>query len=345
MNENMNNNQIIETKEFKVLLNLLEKAEQIISIINLPDSSLEKYNTLKKMTFDILNINFVPLEKRKIESNEQAMINKDNKSNEILNILFMLNTQKLMLIQLILDFIKNNNSVIQGKNLNHFLGTLTDIYNISKESFNKKTEDEILYEINTETSKLSEMFTKIDKIFVNNFDSAKQIRINYENELNKLREKYDKDLDNLKMSLGKNSYRKQNYISPENIFNKSKFYVNQISKIIDEAYEKYKEYYPNEIYENNLNLSSSSIKNEDKLKLDFVEKVMNKFLEENHQLKRSHLEFNNCIDCHVQKNCCFNQKLNDICSFLPEIQKESDIFHNKFCELMNYIETNIEGNV
>ena len=183
MNENMNNNQIIETKEFKVLLNLLEKAEQIISIINLPDSSLEKYNTLKKMTFDILNINFVPLEKRKIESNEQAMINKDNKSNEILNILFMLNTQKLMLIQLILDFIKNNNSVIQGKNLNHFLGTLTDIYNISKESFNKKTEDEILYEINTETSKLSEMFTKIDKIFVDNFDSAKQIRINYENEL------------------------------------------------------------------------------------------------------------------------------------------------------------------
>ena len=345
MNENMNNNQIIETKEFKVLLNLLEKAEQIISIINLPDSSLEKYNILKKMTFDILNINFVPLEKRKIESNEQAMINKDNKSNEILNILFMLNTQKLMLIQLILDFIKNNNSVIQGKNLNNFLGTLTDIYNISKESFNKKTEDEILYEINTETSKLSEMFTKIDKIFVDNFDSAKQIRINYENELNKLREKYDKDLDNLKMSLGKNSYRKQNYISPENIFNKSKFYVNQISKIIDEAYEKYKEYYPNEIYENNLNLSSSSIKNEDKLKLDFVEKVMNKFLEENHQLKRSHLEFNNCIDCHVQKNCCFNQKLNDICSFLPEIQKESDIFHNKFCELMNYIETNIEGNV
>ena len=82
MNENMNNNQIIETKEFKVLLNLLEKAEQIISIINLPDSSLEKYNTLKKMTFDILNINFVPLEKRKIES--QAMINKDNNLEKLL---------------------------------------------------------------------------------------------------------------------------------------------------------------------------------------------------------------------------------------------------------------------
>ena len=345
MSENMNNNQIIETKEFKVLFNLLEKAEQIISIINLPNSSLEKYNTLKKMTCDILNINFVPLQKRKIEVNEEKNINKENNNNETLNLLYMLNTQKLMLIQLIVDFIKNNNSVSQRKNLNHFLGSLTEIYNLSKENFNKKTEEEILQEINIETNKLSEMFTNIDKIFVDNFDNDKQIRINYENELNKLREKYDKDLDNLKMSLGKNSYRKQNYISPENIFNKSKFYVNQISKLIDEAYEKYKEYYPNEIYENNLNISSSSIKNEDKLKLDFVEKVMNKFLEENHQLKRSHLEFNNCIDCHVQKNCCFNQKLNDICSFLPEIQKESDIFHNKFCELMNYIETNIEGNV
>ena len=57
MNEN---NPILETKEFKLLLNLLEKAEQIISIINLPESSISKYNTLKKMTFDMLNINFIP---------------------------------------------------------------------------------------------------------------------------------------------------------------------------------------------------------------------------------------------------------------------------------------------
>ena len=191
MSENMNNNQIIETKEFKVLFNLLEKAEQIISIINIPDSSLEKYNTLKKMTCDILNIDFIPLQKRKIDSNEQN-INKENNNNnnETLYLLYMLNTQKLMLIQLILDFIKNNNSVVQRKNLNHFLGSLTEIYNLSKETFNKKTEEEILHEINTETNKLSEMFTKIDKIFVDNFDNDKQIRINYENELNKLREKY-----------------------------------------------------------------------------------------------------------------------------------------------------------
>ena len=116
-----------------------------------------------------------------------------------------------------------------------------------------------------------------------------------------------------------------------------------MSRLIDEAYEKYKQCYSNKIYKNNLDYSS--INNEEKLKLDFVEKVMNTFFDENYILKRSNLEFDNCIDCQVQKNCCYNQKMNDICSFLPEIQKESDIFHNKFCELMNYIETNIEGNI
>ena len=156
MNEN---NPILETKEFKLLLNLLEKAEQIISIINLPDSSISKYNTLKKMTFEMLNINFIPLQKRKLEGNLE------NK-NETLNILHMLNAQKIILIELLLDFIMNNNSVVQKKNLNHFLGSLTEIYNLSKEPFDKKTEDEIFYEVNSETNKLSETFTRIDKIFV-----------------------------------------------------------------------------------------------------------------------------------------------------------------------------------
>ena len=104
---------ISETKEFKLLLNLLDKIEQIISIINLPDSSILKYNELKKMTFDMLNINFTPLQKRKLERNREN-------NNETLNILHMLNAQKIILIELLLDFIMNNNSVVQKKNLNHF---------------------------------------------------------------------------------------------------------------------------------------------------------------------------------------------------------------------------------
>ena len=330
MNEN---NPILETKEFKLLLNLLEKTEQIISIINLPDSSISKYNTLKKMTFDMLNINFVPL-KKKVLYKDVTEKNIENKE-ETLNILYMLNNQKIMLIELLLDFIKNNNSVYQDKKLNHYLGSLTEIYNLSKEPSNNKQEGEILYEINSETEKLSETFTKIDKIFVDNFDINKQIRMNYENELNKLREKYDRDLDELKISLGKNSFQKEDYIENQNLGYKTNDYLNRLSYLIDESYKNYKRCFPNE------ELGNNWINNINDLKLDFLERVMNFFFEKNYKLPNKDLVLNKEYCC---KNCYSNKKFDDICSFLPSVQKESYIFHKKFCDLMNYIETNINGN-
>ena len=324
--------QISETKEFKLLLNLLDKIEQIISIINLPDSSISKYNTLKKMTFDMLNINFTPLQKRKLDENIE------NK-NEPLNILFMLNKQKIMLIELLLDYIRNNNSLFHEKNLEHYLGSLTEIYNLSKENFDIKTEEEIFYEINSEINTLAEIFNRIDKSFVDNFDINKQIRINYENELNILREKYDRDLDELKNSLGTSSFSKQNFIKYNDLNIKNNDYLNQLSILIDEFYEKYKKRNPNEEYENVIRFNW--INNIENLKLNFVEKIMNKYFEENNQMKLRDFtlknnDFNSC------KNNYGNKKLDDICSFLPNIQRESDLFHKKFCELMNYIETNIE---
>ena len=335
MNEN---NPLLETKEFKLLLNLLEKAEQIISIINLPDSSLSKYNTLKKITFDMLKINFIPLQKRIIKQNEFED-NMDNK-NETLNILYMLNTQKLLLIELMLDYIKNNNSVTKGKKLDQFLGSLTEIYNLSKEAFTKKTEEEIFYEVNSETNKLSETFTRIDKIFLDNFDVNKQIRKNYENELNNLREKYDRDLDALKQSLGRNTFQKQDFESNKYNNNfKNSHYLNKLSCLIDESYEKYKRYYPFEEYENNRKYNW--INNIENLKLDFIERVINLFFEKGCNTRSRGLELDN--GCHSCMNCCNNKKLDDICSFLPKVQRESDIFHKKFCELMSYIETNVEG--
>ena len=324
--------QILETKEFKLLLNLLDKIEQIISIINLPDSSISKYNTLKKMTFDMLNINFTPLQKRKLDENIK------NK-NEPLNILFMLNKQKIMLIELLLDYITNNNSIFHEKNLEHYLGSLTEIYNLSKENFDLKTEEEIFYEINSEINTLAEIFNRIDKTFVDNFDINKQIRIKYENELNILREKYDRDLDELKNSLGTSSFSKQNFIKYNDLNIKNNDYLNQLSILIDGFYEKYKMRNPNEEYENVIRFNW--INNIENLKLNFVEKIMNKYFEENNQMKLRDFtlknnDFNSC------KNNYGNKKLDDICSFLPNIQRESDLFHKKFCELMNYIETNIE---
>ena len=280
----------------------------------------------------MLNINFTPLQKRKLDENIE------NK-NEPLNILFMLNKQKIMLIELLLDYITNNNSLFHEKNLEHYLGSLTEIYNLSKENFDLKTEEKIFYEINSEINTLAEIFNRIDKTFVDNFDINKQIRIKYENELNILREKYDRDLDELKNSLGTSSFSKQNFIKYNDLNIKNNDYLNQLSILIDGFYEKYKKRNPNEEYENVIRFNW--INNIENLKLNFVEKIMNKYFEENNQMKLRDFtlknnDFNSC------KNNYGNKKLDDICSFLPNIQRESDLFHKKFCELMNYIETNIE---
>ena len=83
MNSNFNNgNNFLETKEFTLLFNLLEKAEQILSIINLSDSSISKYNTLKKLTFEMLKLEFKPLEKKYISASNQTNQNNKNNNNE-----------------------------------------------------------------------------------------------------------------------------------------------------------------------------------------------------------------------------------------------------------------------
>ena len=47
----------------KPLLLLLQKAEQIITIINLPSSSIDKYNQLKEISFKKCGLEFTPLVK------------------------------------------------------------------------------------------------------------------------------------------------------------------------------------------------------------------------------------------------------------------------------------------
>ena len=132
------NENILETKEFKLLFNLLEKAEQILSIINLSDSSISKYNTLKKLTFEMLNLEFKPLEKRYIKSNIPSSSslsnnNKNTKKESLLNtnddslyILHFINIKKSLLIDLMLNYITN--TINQEKNLNYYLNSLYIIY-------------------------------------------------------------------------------------------------------------------------------------------------------------------------------------------------------------------------
>ena len=313
MSENEN---LLETKEFKLLFNLLEKAEQILSIINLSDSSISKYNTLKKLTFEMLNLEFKPLEKRYIKSNIPSPSslsnnnNKNTKKESLLNtnddslyILHFINIKKSLLIDLMLNYITN--TINQEQNLNYYLNSLTEIYNLSSDIITGKNPKDIELEAKNEEAKMAELFTKIDQTFVNNFEN-----------MEKINKKQGKNID-------------QN----NEIKNNDNYFIDTTLNLIDENYERYKQYKKDIDNFNSIAYKDGKI-DENILKLEFIKNAFDSFFNNNNQ---------NHNGINIQnKN---NELLNDVCDYLPEIIKENDVFHKNFQDLMNYISTNIEGKI
>ena len=301
MNENEN---ILETKEFKLLFNLLEKAEQILSIINLSDSSVSKYNTLKKLTFEMLNLEFKPLEKRYIKpqtENTPPPIPQE-KNDDSLYTLQFINIKKSMLIDLILNYISNLNNSEQ--NLDYYLNSLTDIYNLSPDIITTKALKDISSEAKNEEKNMASLFTKIDQIFVNNFEILEKIKKNCE--INEIK-------------------------------NDNNYFVETTFNLINENYEKFKQ---NNFSNNINNFNSIAYKDgkldENILKLEFIKNAF-----DNYFINGNINHNNNGINFQNKENAIFN----DVCDSLPEIIKENDMFHKNFKDLMNYIETNIEGKI
>jgi hypothetical protein len=312
MSENEN---LLETKEFKLLFNLLEKAEQILSIINLSDSSISKYNTLKKLTFEMLNLEFKPLEKRYIKSNipspsSLSNNNKNSKKESLLNtnddslyILHFINIKKSLLIDLMLNYITN--TINKEKNLNYYLNSLTEIYNLSSDIITGKNPKDIELEAKNEEAKMAELFTKIDQTFVNNFENMEKI----------------------------NKKPGENINQNNEIKNNDNYFIDTTLNLIDENYERYKQYKKDIDNFNSIAYKDGKI-DENILKLEFIKNAFDSFFNNNNQ---------NHNGINIQnKN---NELLNDVCDYLPEIIKENDVFHKNFQDLMNYISTNIEGKI
>ena len=301
MNENEN---ILETKEFKLLFNLLEKAEQILSIINLSDSSVSKYNTLKKLTFEMLNLEFKPLEKRYIKPQTENIPPPipQEKNDDSLYTLQFINIKKSMLIDLILNYISNLNNSEQ--NLDYYLNSLTDIYNLSPDIITTKALKDISSEAKNEEKNMASLFTKIDQIFVNNFEILEKIKKNCE--INEIK-------------------------------NNNNYFVETTFNLINENYEKFKQ---NNFSNNINNFNSIAYKDgkldENILKLEFIKNAF-----DNYFINGNINHNNNGINFQNKENSIFN----DVCDSLPEIIKENDMFHKNFKDLMNYIETNIEGKI
>ena len=336
---------ITDSNEFKLLLNLLNKAEQILSIINLSDSSISKYNILKKLTFEKLNIQFTPIEKKYLPLSSSQINNQPENNNELtdmIQILYFQNKKKSMLIDLMLNFIMNYEN---NNDINYFLSSLSEIFNLPMD--NSKKIEEINYDIKDEESKIASLFTEIDQTFMNTFNNIKQLKINYENKILQLKENYDKDLAELKNNVQKNCNLECDLFKVKKENEKNNYILDKMSNLINESYMRYQKnisprnFNPNEKY------------NDDIMKLEFLKTVLDKFFDDNKylnnmipNLQEEKKRIENDINLPYVKNVINNNDLmREICNSVPEIQKESDIFHKNFNDLMNYIANNIEGKV
>ena len=152
----------------KPILLLLQKAEQIINIINLPSSSIDKYNQLKEISFKKCGLEFTPLVKNE---NFIKNLNKENNINESQENLKQeneLSEIKNKLIETIITLLETSN-ISQNLNPkeNSFPSTLNNFSNICntiKESISKMPLNN--EHINSEKEKIFTYITRLEQNIV-----------------------------------------------------------------------------------------------------------------------------------------------------------------------------------
>ena len=152
----------------KPILLLLQKAEQIINIINLPSSSIDKYNQLKEISFKKCGLEFTPLVKNE---NFIKNLNKENNINESQENLKQeneLSEIKNKLLETIITLLETSNI---SRNLNpkenSFPSTLNNFSNICntiKESISKISLNN--EHINSEKEKIFTYITRLEQNIV-----------------------------------------------------------------------------------------------------------------------------------------------------------------------------------
>ena len=75
----------------QILLTLLSKSEQILGLLNLPENIILKYNQLKELTFEKLNLEYKPLQKqpKSLFIKHDGGVNVNKQVNSSVNIMLL----------------------------------------------------------------------------------------------------------------------------------------------------------------------------------------------------------------------------------------------------------------
>ena len=355
--KNINTMQTNHNKKYiqyiKPLLLLLQKAEQIINIINLPTSSIDKYNQLKEISFKKCGLEFTPLIKHddilKNLKKENNDINKYQENNKEISV----NNKE------------NELSEIKSKLIESLL-TLTETLNYSNYSIqNKNSKENFSFNlsVNNFTQTCHNLKDEILKIESNNneeINSTKEKILNYisRSEQNMI----PILLDNIK----KFTELKESLIAInsklENLFK----YINNIDQLISPIWNKY---YNKELEWFNANKINDNYELKTYTKCNFLLNFMNQLFLDNknimealNQMEEKKNEAYNILKLpYVRKAIEKGEYLKNVENLLNKIKKDKEknnnIDMNKLIkdgkELINCIketineepEKNTEGNI
>lgn len=358
----------------KLLLHLLEKAEQILSIINLSDSSTQKYNKLKEIIFNKCNLPFRPLVKKTSISttsvsnssrssivSDLSTISNHQSTYSSYDSLKQLTIKKNLMIELLFDIIDNmrmsNVKICRNqmmKESKDFQIKLDSIYTYSQSStfvdndFDYKI-DELKFndylskcDLNVKTISLN--LSKSGSLFQseNSFDDIINSYNKKIEDLKKYQQKeilqYEEKFNELKVKYNPN-------LDKENI--KLKSLLSSISELISPVYEKFSKKKLS-AFDNKLNENIGEDKEIIQINflICFIEQLFtdNKHLIET--IQSMEIEKNDILNIPYITNTI---KKNDILKNIQDIisnenYKEDESSSEQIDELISCIQSNLRSN-
>jgi len=328
----------IQQDSISTLLRLLDKAEQILSIINLSDNAISKYNQLKQLTYNKLNLPFQPLIKKFTIPSNQSI------PDLLTQQLYFQNVKQSMIIDLLLDFIQNSPNI----DLNCYLQNLTKIFNFNINEISNKSNSEIECETKCQEQKMSDLYKKCDELFHQKTTYFNSVFNDYQNKINNIKNSLECENLNLKNEFCKYQCIEQDFckLQKENDFNLC--LLNKLSNLINCYFPKF--------FNDNYNSNCFPVPNGDESdiqKLEYLLNTLDKIDLDNKYFQKTLPALQNEKMMLTEKqNLPFvqnvienNDLMRDICFNINDVSKESEVFHKNFEELMNYIQNNIEGKV
>lgn len=358
----------------KLLLHLLEKAEQILSIINLSDSSTQKYNKLKEIIFNKCNLPFRPLVKKTSISttsvtnssrssivSDLSTISNHQSTYSSYDSLKQLTVKKNLMIELLFDIIDN----MRMSNVKICRNQMI------KESKDFQLKLDSIYSYNQSSTFIDNDFDyKIDELKFNDYLSkcdlnVKTISLNLsksgslfqsENSFDDIINSYNKKIEDLK------KYQQKEILQYEEKFNelkvkynpnldkeniKLKSLLSSISELISPVYEKFSK---KKLSSFDSKLNENIGEDKEIIQINFLICFIEQLFKDNKHLIETvqsiEIEKNDILNIPYITNTI---KKNDILKSIQDIisnenNKEDESSPEQIDELISCIQSNLQSN-